>query len=66
MTATRTRMNDYGAGGAELFDIVNVQMDAAPDSGPFSKLALISGAAPRSFCQFSLGWLSSSGRALAS
>jgi hypothetical protein len=50
------RMNDYGARGAALFDIVNVQIGTRRRiSGPFSKLALWPGVAARSLCQFSQG-----------
>jgi hypothetical protein len=56
---------DYGASDAALFDIVNVQIwDAAPSSAhPQGRFHSGGGAAI--LYQFSKGWLSSSGRALA-
>ena len=57
---------DYGAGGAALFDIVNVQIWTRRRAWRTHKLASNPGTAPRSFCQFFTSWLSSSGRALAS
>ena len=57
---------DYGAGGAALFDIVNVQIWTRRRARRTQKVASTPGAASRSFCQFFTSWLSSSGRALAS
>jgi hypothetical protein len=46
---------DYGAGGAALFDIVNVQIWTRRRTRRTDKVASIPGAAPRSFCQFFQG-----------
>ena len=56
---------DYGAGGAALFDIVNVQnWTRRRASGPFKQRRFRTGSGAASFVNFP-GWLSSSGRALA-
>jgi len=44
---------DYGAGGAALFDIVNVQSGRGAEPRRTHKAASTPGAAPRSVCQFS-------------
>ena len=56
MRARSRRMSlyayDYGAGGAALFDIVNVQIWTRRRAWRTRKVASTPGAAPRSFCQF--------------
>jgi hypothetical protein len=45
---------DYGAGGAALFDIVNVQnWTRRRNSGPFKHARFRTGSGAASFCQFS-------------
>ncbi len=59
---------DYGAGGAALFDIVNVQnWTRRRISGPFKHARFRTGSGAAILLSiFDRSWLSSSGRALAS
>ena len=57
---------DYGAGGAALFDIVNVQnWTRRRISGPFKHARFHIGSGAAILLSICKSWLSSSGRALA-
>jgi hypothetical protein len=58
-------MNDYGAGGAALFDIVNVQIRTRRRAGARNQLFPLRERRRDPFVALQ-SWLSSSGRALAS
>jgi hypothetical protein len=65
LLARASLAHDYGAGGAALFDIVNVQnWTRRRTPARSSKVASAPEAASRPFVNFA-GWFSSSGRALA-